>query len=377
MKIFLLILLTVVAFVGVVLTWRQRGQQQEPPAEEDARLSPLLRGINYLLSDEPDRALQEMVQAAKLRSEAADVYMALGAMFRARGEFTRAVRIHQNLLARPDLTKEMQLQARFALAQDFHAGGLLDRALKQYTKVLAIDSGHLKALEGSLRIREQGGDWAEAEEVLARLDRVRNTHSDLHRAYLLAELARAQRGKPEEMARLAEQAATLAPDCASALLLLLEFHLARGDAEASAAMLRRMIEHSPSHLPLALALLLGHPEFYRTQGEPLLLAYWQQSRDEALALSWAEQLERLEGGSGVRALLDRLDYRPASLRASLRLAALSETGDPLLLHHARDWRRRVKNHVCGKCGVEVVELRWQCPGCHEWGSMRPLGGGEI
>lgn len=90
--------IALVVLVALLLRPVQKGS--EARVEEDERISPLLRGINYLLSDEPDRALQEMVQVARLRSEAAEVYMALGEMFRSKGEIGRAVRIHQNLLAR-------------------------------------------------------------------------------------------------------------------------------------------------------------------------------------------------------------------------------------------------------------------------------------
>ncbi len=111
-----------VVLVALMLRPLQKEAEEKP--KEDARISPLLRGINFLLSDEPDRALQEMVQVARLRSEAADVYMALGEMFRSKGEIGRAVRIHQNLLARPDLPSGMYLQVHLALAQDFQTLGV-------------------------------------------------------------------------------------------------------------------------------------------------------------------------------------------------------------------------------------------------------------
>jgi len=116
----LLLASTAIALVVLVsLVLRPRQEQKDSQQEEDERISPLLRGINYLLSDKPDLALQEMVQVARLRSEAADVYMALGEMFRSKGEIGRAVRIHQNLLARPDLPQSLHLQAHVALRIGF------------------------------------------------------------------------------------------------------------------------------------------------------------------------------------------------------------------------------------------------------------------
>ena len=157
-----LLLVAILAACGLLgwMLWKQQGDQSPPhEQQEDARIPPLLRGINYLLSDEPDRALRELVHVAKLQTETAEVYLALGDMFRNKGEFGRAVRIHQNLLARPDLPRPLHLQARLALAMDFQAGGLLGRAIQQFSQVLDEQPGHVQALEASLHIREQGREW--------------------------------------------------------------------------------------------------------------------------------------------------------------------------------------------------------------------------
>jgi len=130
MSSFLLIIVAVAALVIAALLWKKKDDLDFTDSTvehelEDTRVTPLLRGINYLLSDKPDQALQEMVQVAKIRSESAEVYMALGEMFRSQGEYGRAVRIHQNLLARPEVSLEFQFQAYVSLGRDFQAGGLL------------------------------------------------------------------------------------------------------------------------------------------------------------------------------------------------------------------------------------------------------------
>jgi len=193
MSSFIVIILAVAGLVSAALLWRnQTGHLDESQAKEaeDIRVSPLLRGINYLLSDQPDQALQEMVQVAKIRSESADVYMALGEMFRAQGEYGRAVRIHQNLLARPDVPLELHFQAYVSLGRDFQAGGLLDRALRHYEKALAMQSDHLESLRSCLRIREQSHEWTEAEWLVSRLEQIEDVSYHKHRAYLYAEMAK-------------------------------------------------------------------------------------------------------------------------------------------------------------------------------------------
>lgn len=366
-----IIAIALVALVAILL----RPMQEEQPArqEEDERISPLLRGINYLLSDEPDRALQEMVQVARLRSEAADVYMALGEMFRSKGEIGRAVRIHQNLLARPDLPQSMHLQAHVALALDFQTGGLLDRALVQYQKALNIRSDHAGALEASLRIREQSSEWLIAEELLSRLEQVRNESYSSHRAYLFAEVARkcCADGDSEDAVGYASKAIALDRSCAPARIVEIEMALREGDEERAITGISALFDYSKEHFSLVIPLLLKYDDFYRNRAVPLLHDYWQKERGSELALSWLEYVAQVKSPEEAKKLCSDLGFNPNSLRQSLRLGALlGDESDPHT-HFAREWRRTAKNYCCEQCGVEVVEVRWQCPQCHAWGTLHP------
>ena len=346
---------------------------------EDERISPLLRGINYLLSDEPDLALQEMVQVARLRSEAVDVYMALGEMFRSRGEYGRAVRIHQNLLARPDLATDMQVQAHFALARDFHAGGLLDRALNQYRKVLALKSDHVDSLESSLRIREQSSEWLLAEELLSRLEQVRGKPEGSHRAYLFAEVARdeLEAGNTDEAGRFAAKALELDTACAPARMVKMELALVKFDYASAAAEVRSLARTNAEHFPLLIPAIMRNREFYSGFGRRLLLDLWKEGGFEEMALAWLESVSAQLGVQAARELKEQLHFEASGLRASLRLQGL--LGDPADVHarYARKWREGVKNYVCEKCGVEVHDVRWQCPQCHTWGSMHSIKGDVV
>ncbi len=370
----LLLAITAAALVVLVaLMLRPVHRETDEQPKEDARISPLLRGINFLLSDEPDRALQEMVQVARLRSEAADVYMALGEMFRAKGEIGRAVRIHQNLLARPDLPKSMYLQAHLALATDFQTGGLLDRALRQYQKALDLQPDHTGAIEACLRIRELSSEWVEAEELLTRLEQVRAASYSSHRAYLFAEMASSCRDNKDLAGarQYAARALELDPACAPARMVEIESALKRGSSKKLEASIRMFWELSREHFPLLVPMLIRHQSFYEKQGKNLLLEFWQASKDSELLLAWLQTLVELQGREAASAFARELDYQPDSLRSSLRLAALIGEDDDAHSRFAKAWRKTAKNYACEACGVEVVEMRWQCPQCHAWGSMHP------
>lgn len=370
----LLLAITALALVVLVaLVLRPIQQEREPEPEEDERISPLLRGINYLLSDEPDRALQEMVQVARLRSEAADVYMALGEMFRSRGEIGRAVRIHQNLLARPDLPQSIHLQAHVALAIDFQTGGLLDRALVQYQKALDIQSDHAVALEACLRIREQSSEWLLAEDLLSRLERVRDESYGSHRAYLFAEVARQRfdHGDMDGASVDAHRALELDAACAPARIVEIDLSLQQQNMDAAVTGVKALWQQAREHFPLVIPSLLQHQAFYQTQGLHVLRELWLESHDAELILAWIEALAKYRSISEAQTLCDELAFEPQSLRESLRLNAVLGSDDDAHTGFARQWRKTAKNYVCEQCGVEVVEVRWQCPQCHSWGTLHP------
>lgn len=370
----LLSLIAAALLVMAALYWRQtQDDERDDSQHEDGRVTPLLRGINFLLSDEPDLALQEMVQVARLRSEAADVYMALGEMFRAKGEIGRAVRIHQNILARPDVPRSLHLQAHLALARDFQTGGLLDRAIRQYEKALMIQSDHVGALEASLRIREQSREWVEAEELLSRLEQIQGDTLHPHRAYLFAEMAAAQLSTDVEKAEAAaRRALELDASCAHAHIVLVKAYLQKGDVAAVRKALKMMSEMAAEHLHLLIPVILDNRKFYRASGYDILMEKWRQSKDEELALSWLEALALKEGEEAVETLKQELGFTASTLRASLRLACVDQSSDSRLTQQAQQWRRHMKHFLCTQCGVKVVELRWQCPQCHAWGTMHAI-----
>jgi len=367
----MLVLLVAGLLLVWVLFWRQWQHDDEDESaiiEHDERISPLLRGINYLLTDEPDRALQEMVQVAKLRSEAADVYMALGEMFRSHGEIGRAVRIHQNILARPSVSSELYLQAHFALAKDFQTGGLLDRALRHYQKVLDVRSDHLDALTASLRIREQSSEWLKAEELLSRIERLQGNEDGLHRAYLWGALAQdaMQHDERQVAQEYINNALGLAKDCGHAYILLVDLALKKHDVEKLQHTLSAMQNEAPGCLHLLIPRLLQSDAC-----SDELMTYWQEQHNHELALAWMEELAKHDVAAAI-ALREKMSFVPAGLRESLRLAAMGMNSDDFFVGQAKKWRVSMKHYSCTQCGVQTVDMRWQCPQCHQWGSMSAI-----
>ncbi len=382
MSIFVIILLVIAVAAAAFLIWKNRddfSQQNLESEPEDIRVPPLLRGINYLLSDKPDRALQEMVHVAKIRSESAEVYMALGEMFRAQGEYGRAVRIHQNLLARPDMPPELHFQAYVSLGRDFQAGGLLDRALKHYAKALAIQPDHVPSLTACLRIREQSHEWDEAEWLVSRLEQIKNQSYHEHRAYLKAEMAKdaMEHGDLPLCESLVIEALKLFPGCTHAYLLLIQLLIQEGKAGQAIKQAQAFLQQvKPEHHTLLPEILMKDEAFYRKYGEDFLWDAWQQRHDVEVGVRWIEEVSKIQGKAQGLKLKEKLNLTHLSLRHELRLAALDDAENNLV-QQAKYWRLSMKLYACKHCGVQVHDMRWQCPKCNTWGSMEPLQGSHV
>jgi len=350
-----------------VLYWQKLEESDEHREQvEDDRVRPLLRGLNYLLSDQPDKALDEVVKVAKLRSEATEVYMFLGEMFRNKGEYGRAVRIHQNILARPHVSSTLFIQAQLALATDFHVGGLIDRAIRHYHKVLDVQSDNRVALKALLRIHELSGDWMLAITFLLRLERLDGVQ-DQHHAYLLAELAGQvlQAGDMATASAQAQEARSLSSSCVHAHEVAVMSALQSADGAMVLEHLAAMADASPEMIFLLLPALLDTD---RDAYTPILLGYWQQHGDPDLALTWIEYIADHQGQDQAHRWRETLGFRSETLRDSLRLAALFSPDDELRAN-AIEWREQLKHYQCHHCGVQIEALRWQCPQCHQWGTM--------
>ncbi|MDQ6961903.1 MAG: hypothetical protein Q9M28_05160 [Mariprofundaceae bacterium] len=363
---FTLVLLVVILCVVLWPFWQNQAQDQSEQKVDDERLRPLLRGINYLLNDDSEQALQALLQVARMHTETAEVYLALGDMFRQKGEVGRAVRIHQSLLARPDLESRLILETQFALAKDYQSGGFLDRAIKQYDKILHVKWNHLPALQASLRIYEQTASWNEALSCLDLLRQVEEKDVSLHRAYLLVEIALLlPLGK--ERHRLLESAIATNNNCQHAWLCLIEASIHDHDFPLAKKMISNMFVYTPDMIELV-------PVYFPDVLDELydeLMRYWLICHSQALALNWMDVVHDRQGELAMLALRDALVFKPAFLSTHLRYIALTSK-DKNLREKAISWKKTVTNYCCHACGVRVLSMRWQCPQCHCWGQMYSL-----
>ncbi|MDA7415049.1 lipopolysaccharide assembly protein LapB [Xenophilus arseniciresistens] len=352
------------------------------------------RGLNYLLNEQQDQAIDAFIEAVQNDPDTQELHFALGNLFRRRGEYQRAVRVHEHLLSRGDLSRADRERAQHALARDFLSAGLLDRAEAALQKLegTAYENEARLAL---LAIYERSREWAQAEAVAQKLDAAGQASYATRRAHHLCEQAQelSSQGAVDAALGLLRQAAELAPEAPRPAIDLAALQLRAGDAAAAFETLRRLSEVAPLALPLYAAQLQqaaqGAQRVAEAQG--LLRARYAQAPSidvlEALMALGASPSQAEDGAAAAAApagagdnprdgYLQHLRHQPSSLVAASRWLSRERFTDDAQTHapvqKALDQAARpLLRYRCAACGFEAHQYFWHCPGCQAWDSYPP------
>ncbi|HET9046513.1 MAG TPA: lipopolysaccharide assembly protein LapB, partial [Casimicrobiaceae bacterium] len=220
----------------------------------ESRALPLsyFRGLNFLLNEQPDKAIESFIEVVKVDPQTIDLHFALGSLFRRQGEVDRAIRMHQNLLDRPDLAADKRTTATFELAQDFHRAGLLDRAEELFTKLNGTPFEHA-SLGHLISIYETEKDWPKAIAAMRRMEELAKQPYFKEIAQYHCELAQAAllRNDPVTVEKEIEHAIATHRACARANLIAGDFGAQNGDLNAAVAAWQRIESQNPAFLALA------------------------------------------------------------------------------------------------------------------------------
>ncbi|MDH4126520.1 MAG: lipopolysaccharide assembly protein LapB [Gammaproteobacteria bacterium] len=353
--------------------------------EEDAPL-PLnvdyLKGLNFLLNEQTDQALEHFLAMVRVDDKTIETHFALGSLFRRRGEVDRAIRIHQNIIARPDLASEQRDQALFSLAKDYLHAGLLDRAEKLFVRLSQGSRYQVQALESLCRIYEQEKEWQKAIEAGQQLEIIGGRSIALQIAHYYCELAeaairqkdfnaarhhvkKAQAGRPRTMRGALTRAhiARETDDHKTAIRLyhrimdehtylisealpeIVAAHERDGSLDSLDASLRAMVESDPDMRTLVAytAIVNG------ITGIPVIDECVQRYMLEESTLSEFVDLNRLTKGAS-----DGQSEALQKVRGALSKLASA-----------------TPRYQCQECGFSSQRLLWQCPSCRNWETQRP------
>ena len=330
------------------------------------------RGLNHLLNEQQDQAIDAFIEAVQGDPETAELHFALGNLFRRRGDYDRAVRVHEHLLARADISRKDRDRAQHALAQDFLKAGLLDRAEAALHKLhgTAFES---EALLSLLAIYERSRDWTQAQGIAQRLENTRQGSFRNRLAHYRCELAELDlRQGLVDSARTHLLAATeQAPQLARAWIALSALQTQQGQHHEAFGSLCRLAEQAPQALPLAAQSLvdLGRLSGQVDRAQALLLASTAvgPTLDVTQALASLGETPALAR----QRVLEHLQQEPSLVMAARWLAdeTFSQAQAQAPVQKALDQATGpLKRYRCAACGFEARQHFWQCPGCQSWDS---------
>ncbi|BAO81277.1 predicted N-acetylglucosaminyl transferase [Serpentinimonas raichei] len=340
------------------------------------------RGLNHLLNEQHDQAIDAFIEAVQNDPDTSELHFALGNLFRRRGDYDRAVRVHEHLLARADLSARETERARHALAQDFLKAGLLDRA---EAALLRLEGTPLQtdARLARLAIYERTRDWSQAGAMAELLEDAGRGSFQLRLAHYRCEQAATLRQQQHttEALVLLEQLVQRIPESARAWVQLADLRHSLQQTEGAWDALQHLVQHTPSHLPLvAHNLALWGKRLGRTQAVRATLQQWSQQHTASLDVTQA--LASLEDDvQAARArYLEHLRREPSLVAANLWLGG-AHWGLPeeesLIKPALERACEPLKRYRCAGCGFEARQYFWHCPGCQSWDSYPPLRIEEI
>jgi lipopolysaccharide assembly protein B len=374
------LLLPLAALSGWVIG--RRGGQRHSDTQVSRLSTTYFRGLNYLLNEQPDKAIELFLHIAELDKETFETQVALGHLFRRRGEVDRAIRLHQALVQRPGLSDAQKVQALLALGEDYMKSGLLDRAETVFSELVELDLSPL-ALKHLIGIYQAERDWAKAIENALRYEQATGEPMGKLVAHFECEQGDRLRASGDVDAARAAVARAYEADANSVRAGMLEgrIELDAGNDSGAIRAFERVARSDPDYLPEVLPSLLAS---YESVGDvpgarKFLAEMCEHYRGIAPVLALTRMIEKEDGIATARAYLakelkDRPSVRGEAALIDLSLAEASDPAATLVdLKHITD-QLLVRNpsYRCTRCGFGARSHHWQCPSCKEWGSVKPL-----
>ena len=380
------LLLPVAALYGWYMGARSAYQKNQKKGNKLSR--DYVKGLNFLLSEQPDKAVDHFIALLEVDDETIDTHLALGNLFRQRGEVERAIRIHQNLIARPTLTREQRDLALLQLGNDFYQSGLFDRSENIFIQLKESPDYQQLALENLLQIYQQLKDWDEAVLVAEALNKLLKGKANRRTlSYLYCCLAD-ECIEPEEekkKIKLFQKALSTYPKCIRASIGLADYYESQND------------------LHKALQIIEKVPESDIDFTSEILDRLWrlhQALGSEQTLIAYLYRVVSSGGGASAVILLSKLIAKYKSIRTAqafilqelrrhptmkgfnhlmtyhLELAkSQSEKSSLTFLHKLVSEQISLRpQYRCQKCGYSSQKLFWLCPSCRSWGRVKPIRG---
>jgi lipopolysaccharide biosynthesis regulator YciM len=382
-EVLLLALIPAATWAGWILA---RGKSKRGERKRNRNFSNrYFQGLNYLLDEQPDKAIAVFIEMAEVTADTIETHLALGSLFRRRGEVERAIRVHQNIISKPGLDDRQRTRALLELGEDYMRAGLFDRAENLFIELIELESHAPSALRNLLDIYQQEKDWEKALQQAQKLEAVTDDQMGLVMAHFCCEMAEIdlQAAKPAAARKHLRQARRYFPESIRARFILARIarqqdmfsealdvyeEIAEMDMEYIHEILQSYLEcaERAEEYPRALAQMENWAEHY--DGVSLLLSQTTVIREEqgleAATHYLADALTRRPSVKGLDHLIElKLEGGPET-----------ESGDEILRAVAQKLLARQPSYQCTHCGYAGHSHHWQCPSCKNWSTTRVIRG---
>ena len=342
-------------------------------------------GLNFLVSNQIDLAIEELTKAMGLDSTALEINLILGNLYRERGQVSKAIRLHQRLLQRPKLSTMEQAYVQLCLGLDYKRGGFVDRAFQSFSEVVRLDPGNQYALLNLQKIHEEQQQWQEARAIRQRITNIAPAGEKPRDQAILAFLENelglesARNRDPEQAIRHFETALDLDSRTVPASLNLGDVYMMQGRTTEAISMWEQISRTAPERSYLAFDRL--ERAYGRLEGPERFVNLCRRLID-ANPQDWRARLTLgqhfANRGDPTRALdlfFESLVHNPHALAVHQAIwrALTTLDFDPILVRRyvelTHDAVFYLDPHVCMRCHYRSTELLWQCPQCHEWNTF--------
>lgn len=342
-----------------------------------------LKGLNFLLNEQTDQALEHFMKMVRVDDSTIETHFALGNLFRRRGEMDRAIRIHQNIIARPDLATEQRDQAYASLAKDYLKAGLLDRAENMFIRLAEGSRFQVESLQQLCRIYEQEREWEKAIEVSHRLDVLSGKSTALQIAHYFCELAEqaAKQADYPAARKFVKKAQSGRPRTFRGALTRGDIALATDDTKTALRLYHRIIEEKNYLISEALPRLV---RTYQNDGaaaklEKSLRSLLQKNPSLKRDIAYAAIVNDIGNVDVIDECVEEYILNEPTLVEFIDMQLLAGKDAA----SRRDAMSKVRaglsklaiatpRYQCRECGFSSQKLLWQCPSCKDWETQRPF-----
>lgn len=358
----------------------ERDEEDDPPPPLNIDY---LKGLNFLLNEQTDQALEHFLKMVRVDNKTIETHFALGNLFRRRGEVDRAIRIHQNIIARPDIAAEQRDQALFSLAKDYLKAGLLDRAENLFMRLAEGSRHQVDALEQLCGIYEQEHEWQKAIDASQQLETLSGNSLELEIAHYYCELAELAASANDYAAarQFVKKSQSGRPRTLRGALTRAEIARDSNDTRTALRLFHRVLNEHNYLITEALPKLV---EIHEREGsirelERALESMLKKNPEMRTDVAYTAIVNNI-GGIGIidecvegymlnePTLGEFIDLQHMQNGGEDRAAALSKIRSAL-----SKLAESTPRYQCKECGFSSRKLLWQCPSCKDWETQRPFG----